>query len=144
MNPNRRNSKFRSPDGNGSEDLSVQLRETKALVKKRNSMCMEARMTKFGAMTAVALLALGLSGCGTDPFDRTVSGAGIGAGVGALGAAATGGSVGTGAVIGGVVGGVVGAATSSDDVYLGEPVWRKRCLERRRNGERVDCSRPPR
>ena len=94
-------------------------------------------------MTAATLLALGLAGCGTTPADRTISGAGIGAGVGALGAAVTGGSAGTGAIVGGVVGGVVGAATSPDDVYLGEPIWKKRCEERRRNGERVDCSRPP-
>ena len=101
-------------------------------------------MTRFAALTTVALLALGIAGCGTDPFDRTVSGAGIGAGVGALGAAATGGSVGTGAVVGAVVGGVVGAATSPDDVNLGTPIWRKKCEERRRNGERVDCSHRPR
>ncbi len=99
---------------------------------------------RIAAMTGVALIALGLAGCGTTPADRTISGAGIGAGVGALGAAATGGSVGTGAVVGGVVGGVVGATTSPDDVYLGEPIWKKRCEERRRNGERVDCSHPPR
>jgi len=99
---------------------------------------------RIAAMTGVALIALGLAGCGTTPGDRTISGAGIGAGVGALGAAATGGSVGTGAVVGGVVGGVIGATTSPDDVYLGEPIWKKRCEERRRNGERVDCSHPPR
>ena len=99
---------------------------------------------RIAAMTAAALLALGLAGCGTTPGDRAISGAGIGAGVGALGAAVTGGNAGTGAIVGGVVGGVVGAATSPDDVYLGEPIWKRNCEERRRHGERVDCSHPPR
>jgi hypothetical protein len=100
-------------------------------------------MKKFATKTAVALFALGVAGCGTTPGDRMVSGAGIGAGVGALGAAATGGSVGTGAVVGAVAGGVIGAVTSPDDVYLGEPIWTKKSEERRRHGERVDCSHPP-
>ncbi len=97
------------------------------------------RVLTFAALS----LSLGVAACGTDPFDRTVSGAGIGAGVGAVGAAIAGGSVGTGAAVGAVAGGVVGAVTSPDDVNLGTPVWRKRCEERRRNGERVDCSHPP-
>jgi osmotically inducible lipoprotein OsmB len=101
-------------------------------------------MKKVAAMAGAAVLAIGLSACGTTPGDRTISGAGIGAGVGALGAAATGGSVGTGAAVGAVAGGVIGATTSPDDVYLGEPIWKKRCEERRRHGERVDCSHPPR
>ena len=101
-------------------------------------------MSKLAATMTAALMAMSIAGCGTTPGDRTISGAGIGAGVGALGAAATGGSVGTGAVIGGVAGGVIGAVTSPDDVYLGEPIWKKRCEERRRNGEKVDCSHPPR
>lgn len=100
-------------------------------------------MLKQMLMGATVLAALTLGACGTSPGDRALSGAGIGA----IGGAAIGsvtGSAGAGAVIGGVAGGVVGAATSPDDVYLGEPVWKKRCYERRRNGERVDCSRPPR
>src|SRR5258708_4372031 len=88
---------------------------------------MEKTMTRFAAMTAVTLLAMGLAGCGTSQSDRTLSGAGLGAGGGAIIAAATGGSVGTGAVIGAVVGGVVGATTSRDDLDLGDPLWRKHC-----------------
>lgn len=98
---------------------------------------------KFAAMTAAAVLALGLAGCGTTPEDRTLSGVGLGAGVGALGAAVTGGDVGAGAVIGGVVGGVIGAATTPDDVYLGEPAWRDGCYTRGPNGERLPCPPPP-
>jgi len=82
-------------------------------------------MTRFAAMTAVALLAMGLAGCGTSQSDRTLSGAGLGAGGGAIVAAATGGSVGTGAVIGAVAGGVIGATTTQDDIDLGDPVWRR-------------------
>ena len=76
-------------------------------------------------MTLAALLAMGLAACGSTQSDRTLSGAGLGAGGGAIIAAATGGSVGTGAVVGAVVGGVVGATTSSDDIDLGDPVWRR-------------------
>jgi hypothetical protein len=105
---------------------------------------MEASMKKLVAITAVALLALGVAGCGTSTEDRTLSGAGIGAGVGAVGAAVTGGSVGTGLVVGAVAGGVVGAVTSPDDVNLGTPIWKKRCQERRRHGEKVNCRHRPR
>jgi osmotically inducible lipoprotein OsmB len=102
---------------------------------------MEKTMMRFAAMTAIAVLAMGLAGCGTSQSDRTLSGAGIGAGVGVVGAAVTGGSIGTGAVVGAVVGGVIGATTDSDDIDLGDPIWRKKCEERRRNGERVNCTR---
>src|SRR5882762_7278324 len=103
---------------------------------------MEVAMVKIAVMAGISLLALGIAGCGTTTSDRTLSGAGLGAGAGALGAAAAGGSVGTGAIVGGVVGGVIGAATTPDQIYLGDPVWRKKCEERRHNGEHVDCSKP--
>jgi osmotically inducible lipoprotein OsmB len=99
-------------------------------------------MLKHTLMGATLFAALTLGACGTTPGERGLSGAGLGA----IGGAAIGsvtGSAGTGAVIGGVAGGAIGALTSPDDVYLGEPIWKKRCYERRRNGERVDCSRPP-
>ncbi len=65
-----------------------------------------------------------LTGCGETTGDRAVSGAGIGAGTGAVVGAASGGSPLTGALIGGAVGGVGGAATSPNQVNLGEPVWK--------------------
>ena len=92
-------------------------------------------------MAALAAVALTCAGCGTTQSDRTLSGAGIGAVAGGVGSAVVGGSVGTGVVVGAVVGGVVGATTTKDDINLGTPLWRKKCEERRRNGERVDCSR---
>lgn len=95
-------------------------------------------------LAAVAVVtAFGLSACGTTPGERGLSGAGLGA----LGGAAIGslsGDAGAGALIGGVAGGVIGATTSPDDVYLGEPIWKKRCHERQRRGERIDCRKPPR
>ena len=66
-----------------------------------------------------------LSGCGTDPGDRTISGAGIGAAGGAvLGAVTPLGPLG-GALLGGAVGGATGALTSPSQVDLGKPVWRR-------------------
>ena len=77
---------------------------------------------------SLALVAIGvplvLSACGTDPGDRTLSGAGIGAAGGAiLGAVTPVGPLG-GALIGGAVGGATGALTSPSQVDLGKPVWR--------------------
>ncbi len=100
-------------------------------------------MFKQMLMGATVLAALSLGACGTTPGERGLTGAGIGAAGGAIiGAAA--GSAGTGAIIGGVAGGGIGATTTKDDIDIGDPPWKKRCYERRRNGERVDCSRPPR
>jgi hypothetical protein len=53
-----------------------------------------------------------LSGCGSDPGTRAVTGGLLGAGAGAGIAAATGGRPATGALIGGGVGAVGGAVTS--------------------------------
>lgn len=77
---------------------------------------------------AVALAAVGLalSGCGSTPEDRGISGAGIGASAGAILGAVTGLTVLQGAVIGAVAGGLTGAATSKDTINMGEPVWRRR------------------
>lgn len=67
--------------------------------------------------------ALLLAGCGTDPGDRALSGAGIGAAGGAIiGAAA--GNPAAGAAIGAAGGAVIGAATDPCDLDLGDPVWR--------------------
>ncbi|MDR3449553.1 MAG: hypothetical protein P4M15_07390 [Alphaproteobacteria bacterium] len=65
---------------------------------------------------AVALAALG--GCGHDPGDRALSGAGIGAGTGAVGAAVLGANPVAGALIGGGVGAATGALTSPKQIDL--------------------------
>ena len=83
-------------------------------------------MTKhLGSLALVPVLACGLllSGCGTTPGDRGLSGGLLGAGTGAaIGAMA--GNAGTGALIGGLGGAAVGALTSPRDVNLGRPAWR--------------------
>ena len=73
-----------------------------------------------GIITSVMLL----SGCGTTPGERTLSGAGIGAGVGAVGGAMMGGNPLTGAVLGGTAGGAAGGLTKEKDINLGKPVWK--------------------
>lgn len=75
------------------------------------------------AITTALLAAFALSGCGTDPGDRAVSGAAIGAGAGAIIGAATG-TAATGAVIGALGGAAIGAATNPCDLDLGDPYWR--------------------
>jgi hypothetical protein len=66
---------------------------------------------KSGAVAALFVTAMALSGCGTTPGDRAVSGGLLGAG----GGAAIGslyGDAGKGAVIGGVGGAALGALTT--------------------------------
>lgn len=69
--------------------------------------------------------ALALSACGTAPEERTVSGAGIGAGAGAILGAVTGLTVVEGAALGAAGGALTGALTDSEDINLGEPIWKK-------------------
>ncbi len=66
-----------------------------------------------------------LSGCGTTPEERGLSGAGVGAGAGAIVGAVTGLSVVEGAVLGAVAGGLTGALTKEEDVNLGQPAWKQ-------------------
>lgn len=75
--------------------------------------------TVVGALTSIFVL----SGCGTDPGDRAVSGAAIGAGAGAIVGAFTG-TPATGAAIGALGGAAVGAVTNPCDLNLGDPYWR--------------------
>lgn len=77
------------------------------------------------SLAALALSA-SLSACGYSTTDRALSGGAIGAGVGAAGAAITGRDALAGAAIGGAVGAAAGALTDADQVYLGDPVWRRR------------------
>jgi hypothetical protein len=67
---------------------------------------------------ALLALPLALAACGTQTGDRAVSGAAIGAVPGALVAGPV------GLVVGGAAGAAGGAFSDSDDVNLGEPVWR--------------------
>jgi hypothetical protein len=60
----------------------------------------------------VALLVLGLAGCGTSPGDRAVSGGLIGAGGGAALGAAAGFNPAVGALAGAAGGAAIGAATT--------------------------------
>lgn len=75
--------------------------------------------------TAIALLACLplLAACGETKQDRVTSGALIGAGVGA-GTGALFGAPFVGAVVGTGVGMSVGAATTSEQLDWGDPVWR--------------------
>lgn len=80
-------------------------------------------MNRMTLISIAALLALGLSACGTSRSDRALSGAGIGAGVGAAGGALTGHPLG-GAAVGGAAGAATGALTSPNQMDLGRPAWR--------------------
>ena len=73
---------------------------------------------------ALVIIALTLSGCGTRPSDRALSGAGIGAAGGAIIGAIVGAPL-TGALIGAGAGAVTGAVTSPSRVDLGKPIWRQ-------------------
>lgn len=84
-------------------------------------------MTKhLGSLALAPVMACGLilSGCGTTPGDRGLSGGLLGAGTGAaIGAMA--GSAGTGALIGGLGGAAIGMLTTSDTINFGKPAWKQ-------------------
>lgn len=75
------------------------------------------------ALANGALALLILTGCGSTPGERAVSGAGIGAAAGAVGGALVGAPA-TGAAIGGAAGAATGALTDEQDLDLGEPFWK--------------------
>lgn len=79
--------------------------------------------SRIATVVAALCAAAVLSGCGTTPLDRGVSGAGIGAAAGAIGGAVVG-APGTGAAIGAAIGGAAGALTDPDKVDLGRPIWK--------------------
>jgi osmotically inducible lipoprotein OsmB len=70
----------------------------------------------------LAVSALALAGCGTNPGDRGLSGAAIGGATGAVVGAMVGAPL-AGAAIGAGVGAVAGAATSPSQIDLGKPAW---------------------
>ena len=90
--------------------------------------------------SAVAVLALALSACGTTSGDRALSGGLLGAGAGAAIGSVTG-SVGRGAIIGGVGGAAVGALTSPNSLNLGTPPWRSASNSRTRTAYAGRCVR---
>ena len=98
---------------------------------------------KSARLVVVLIAGLELSGCGTDPGDRTLSGGLLGAGTGAaIGAIA--GNAGEGALIGGLGGAAIGALTNSDSLNLGTPPWRHRAARaasyRHPRYARSDCA----
>lgn len=78
----------------------------------------------FPKILAVTAIIPFIAACGHSKSDRALSGAGLGAAAGAATGVLVGGSATTGALIGGAAGGLTGAATNSNDVNLGKPVWR--------------------
>jgi hypothetical protein len=92
----------------------------------------------FGALALIPVLVCGLavSGCGTTPGDRGLSGGLLGAGTGAaIGAMA--GSAATGALVGGLGGAAIGMLTSSDTINFGEPAWKHTSSKSRHRSSRV-------
>jgi osmotically inducible lipoprotein OsmB len=90
----------------------------------------------LGSLALVSVMACGLilSGCGTTPGDRGLSGGLLGAGTGAaIGAMA--GSAGTGALIGGLGGAAIGMLTTSDTLNLGKPAWKQSSSHRARSSK---------
>jgi hypothetical protein len=81
-------------------------------------------MPHVSKLLVLAVLVLGLAGCGYNRGDRALSGGLLGAAGGAGIAALTGGAPLVGAAVGGAVGAVGGAVTSGHDINLGRPIWR--------------------
>jgi hypothetical protein len=98
---------------------------------------MPSRIWRTPTGIAIILIAaVALSGCGTTPGDRGLSGGLLGAGTGAaIGALA--GSAGEGALIGGLGGAAVGLLTSPSTVNLGDPPWHRMASTSHRRTNRV-------
>lgn len=85
-------------------------------------------MLKQLMIGSVLVSALALSGCGTTPGERALTGGLLGAGAGAAIGSVTG-SAGAGAVIGGVAGAAAGALSDPCDVNLDKnsAEYQRRC-----------------
>ena len=82
------------------------------------------RTTFWPRAGVMIVIAVALTGCGTTPGDRGLSGGLLGAGSGAaIGALA--GNAGEGALIGGLGGLAIGALTSPEVLNLGDPPWHR-------------------
>ncbi len=99
-----------------------------------------------GSFSAICLSALLLTGCGTSPGDRGLSGGILGAGTGAaIGSLA--GSAGTGALVGGLGGAAIGLLTSPEVINLGPAAWNRSASSsssHRRHASRASASRTAR
>lgn len=79
---------------------------------------------KLTSLTLASVLCISLSGCGTQPADRAISGALMGAAVGgAVFALFPSTPITLGLATGGALGGIVGGLSLPDYVYMGEPAW---------------------
>lgn len=78
-------------------------------------------VSRIGVIGVLALSFL-VAGCGSNPGDRAVTGAGLGAAGGAI-IGAFFGAPAIGAAAGAAAGGAAGAATTPSQVDLGKPVW---------------------
>jgi osmotically inducible lipoprotein OsmB len=76
-------------------------------------------MKQFTKWLAASALFVSMTGCGHDPGERALSGAGIGAGAG-VGAALLGAPLLPAVLVGGAVGAATGAATSDKQINLGK------------------------
>lgn len=76
---------------------------------------------QISAFLAIILL----SGCGTMPRDRALSGAGIGAAAGTVLGAVTGLTLVEGAALGATGGALTGVVTDKDDINFGTPAWKQ-------------------
>jgi hypothetical protein len=97
-------------------------------------------MRTIGKVGVLCLAGLVLAGCGTDPGERGLSGGLLGAGTGAaIGALA--GDAAVGALAGGLGGAAIGVLTSSNQIDLGRPPWRRQASSRghRHHYARNDC-----
>ena len=81
-------------------------------------------MNNIKIISALGISVLLLTGCGTSPGDRGLSGGILGAGTGAaIGSLA--GSAGTGALVGGLGGAAIGLLTSPEVINLGPAAWNR-------------------
>jgi osmotically inducible lipoprotein OsmB len=79
-------------------------------------------MQKMAAYLCLAFTALSVSACGTNPFERAITGAAAGAGAGAaVGAFVLPWGPAIGAIVGAGLGGTVGAVTSAKQIELFHP-----------------------
>ena len=79
-------------------------------------------MQKMAAYLCLAFVTLSVSACGTNPFERAITGAGAGAAAGAVfGAFVVPWGPAIGAIVGAGVGGTVGAVTTAKQINLHPP-----------------------
>ena len=93
------------------------MRERQLAQKHSNAPGVFMHICVFSALLVV-------TGCGTTPGDRIISGSMLGAAGGAVIGAATGNPA-AGAAIGAVGGALVGGVTRPCDLDLGSPYWRR-------------------